>query len=132
MYVITGGRQSGKTEAMYRWLTDDLEHRIIVVSDQRRVAEHVRELHRRFPNIVDWPWQKNFMTWAVALGRHASAGHRQGAQFAFDDVDELLRSLVHGADVTVVTMTATSIPIENVNQVAYALERMRLDGDTRT
>lgn len=112
MIVVTGGRQTGKTEAVVRWLAENPGHRAIVVGDFDRANYIIKRLRERFPNYFHW---KEHVI--IASGDYIFNSRPQFQRFhqvAIDDADYVLAKVL-GAQVDFMTVNATWIPLSPNN-----------------
>lgn len=132
MIVLTGGRQSGKTSALIRWLMESPDRGILCLDQQR--AEHlVRTLQRAYPYIRR-NWRENIVTVEGMLHFIRGRGSRLSLSGPFremgiDDAEEVLSKLF-GTQVGIAAMTATWIPLSQGNDTIKAyVEEPRPIGD---
>jgi len=118
MIVVTGGRRSGKTSAVIRWLLED-PNRGVVVRDHRRRQHFEGMLRESAPHIDPAHFKRNILTTEDLYGLmfrgggmhpRSPRGHLPFSELAFDDGEEVLEQLF-GARVGFIAMTATWIPL---------------------
>jgi hypothetical protein len=112
MIVVTGGRASGKTSAVIRWLLENIQHRAIIVAD-RREAEHVLYMIRDAAKI-----KYDFRPHVIAAQDLQIGGYHRGQsmralhfpEVAIDDATRVFKVLF-GVDLDFMSVNATWIPL---------------------
>lgn len=133
--VLTGGRASGKTSAMIRWVMENPQERGILCLDRRRAEHIVSMMHRAYPDF-QWEWKNNVIT-VEYMERRFSRGVGRGEygpfrEIGIDDAEEVL-SRLFGSRVEMAAMNATWIPLDqrlsdnNDRVVAYVEAPISID-----
>ncbi len=117
MIVIVGGRQSGKSEAVLRWLMEHPGQRGVVVLDIDRKRHLLHRLHDHMPS---FPWAQHIITVGDAMNARGYGGHFGQApgpwpEMAIDDAEDVM-SRLFGARVEFAAMNGTYIPLGPVPQ----------------
>jgi len=105
--VVTGGRQSGKTNAVIRWLLEQPGERAVIVGSFERADYIIKQL-RQFD--FRFPWKEHII---IANGDYIFNSQRGLSRFhhlAIDDAEYVL-SRAFGADIDFMTVNATWIPL---------------------
>lgn len=110
MIILTGGRASGKTSAIIRWLVEAPGHRGIVCVDEQRKRHIINMLRDAYPH-MDVSWKNHVLTADFVF---ASGGQNMRGRFmpelAIDDCETVLMRLL-GSRIEMATMNATWIPL---------------------
>jgi len=108
--IVAGGRRTGKTEAILRWIAESPEMRCVIVKDNDRAAYIIDRLRSY---IKDYPWRQHVIT----AGQIAIGGYTRGRNPAFhfpevaiDDAEEVF-SVMFGVTLEFMSMNATYIPL---------------------
>jgi hypothetical protein len=120
MIVLTGGRQSGKTEALCRWMHERPETRCVIVADHGRAKYVLDRLHSG--HLARYNWKPHVMTATdIQIG-----GYNRGYKHAFhfpevciDDLEDVFKVLF-GVTLEFATMSATWIPLSPNNSPVKA------------
>jgi len=110
MIVVTGGRRSGKTSAVIRWLLEDPQYRAVAVLNHER-RQHLRAMLREVVPHIN-PTNFRILTVQELYGFMVAPNQQRGDihEIAIDDAEEVLKQLF-GARVGFMAMTATWIPL---------------------
>jgi len=110
MIIVAGGRQTGKTTAVCRWIAEDPDRRCVIVAHEGR-AQYI--IDRLRSHIRDYPWKHHVITAnQIGIGGY-SRGRNPAFQFpqvAIDDAEEVFRVL-YGVTLEFMSMNATYIPL---------------------
>jgi hypothetical protein len=133
--VLTGGRASGKTSALIRWVMENPSERGILCLDEQRARHIIHMFERVYPNFT-WEWKHNVVTVQYMLYSTRGRGNHLSLQGPFreigiDDAEEVL-SRLFGSRVGMAVMNATWIPLGNVSDnndrvKAYVEEPISID-----
>jgi hypothetical protein len=107
MIVLTGGRRSGKTAAIIRWLLEDPQRRAVVVTDAR-MRDHI--LYRLQDTLPSYDWRHQVITANDYARYQRGGGHSPYTELAFDDLEKILE-IMFGAHAEMATVNATWIPL---------------------
>lgn len=117
MIVVTGGRQSGKTEAICRWMFERPGGRAVIVANMVRKQYILGRLS--VGGLRAYPW-KNYVISATEI---QVGGYSRGMNPAFhvpevciDDLEDVFQVLF-GVSLEFVTMTATWLPLGPVEPI---------------
>lgn len=123
MIVLTGGRQSGKTSAVIRWLMEAPGHRGVLVLNEDRKIHLIRTLQRAYPDLIGRVHWRDYVITVddVQGGFFRGRDHRHGpfVELGIDDAEEVL-SRLFGSRVEMAAMTATWIPLSQNNDTIKA------------
>lgn len=112
MIVVVGGRRTGKTAAICRWLAECPNRRGIIVLSEDRKLHILNRLHDHMPN---YQWGQHLFS-VHEMVNMRGYGNRFGQargpypEMAIDDTDEVL-SVLFGATVKFAAINATYIPL---------------------
>lgn len=113
MYIVTGGRRSGKTATTIRWLLEDPQNRVVIVINSDRRQEFIRLLKDLIPN---HDWRPHVITATDAPIQGNMRGHDRGMgryhHYCIDDLDIFLEMLFR-SKVEFATANATWIPLSS-------------------
>jgi len=113
MFVVTGGRQTGKTDAICRWLAENPPARCVIVVNHRRKEHLLQRLQDMYGRAMrNYRWQDHIYP-AVEMqiggyGRGGRAFHYP--EVAIDDLQEVF-GVLFGVQLGFATMNATWIPL---------------------
>lgn len=111
MIVLTGGRASGKTTALIRWVLERPDARCIFVLNAERQRYLIDRLLDAFPHWNYKDWQQHVLIYHNYFGGVISRGIIVPyPEVAFDDLDEILATMLR-ARVEIATLNATWIPL---------------------
>lgn len=108
MIILAGGRQSGKTTSCIKWMLEQPGQRHLLVANEERRRDVVRQLQQCLPQFQDWQAY-------VSVPRNLSEMSRGrnlvwGSELGIDDL-ELVLQVIFTPRVELATVNATEIPI---------------------
>lgn len=109
--VLTGGRRSGKTTALIRWLCERPVSRCIFVVSEDRRRHLLNQLRDTLPN---YDWRPHVLVADRYFGGLIGRMRVPFPEVAFDDMETILEHMLQ-ANVEMVALNATWIPLAPVD-----------------
>lgn len=110
MIVVTGGRRSGKTSAVIRWLLERPGQRGVIVVDRSRARFFMDAIREAAPHLDPEHFRGMIVTAEKFYGPVSRGTHWPFTEVAIDDAEDVLRVML-GSIVGFMAMTATWIPL---------------------